>query len=186
MARTRFSGPVRSTGGFEVGAGATNTPVIDNNGCLYQQGAKVTISAAQINNFEPAVVTISVTNAEIKALNTTPKVLVVAPGAGKFIEFLAAVLFHDYGTNALTGNHDMTIGLDAGTVAVAAVIGFADFPLKVADHVYAVKSAVGFNGAGSAVLNKNLALKAAGDFAGNAAADTVWKIKVVYRIHDFS
>ena len=183
---THTRGPIVSKKGFRLGTKAANTNVVDEGGSLYQQGAKVTVSAAQINNFEPAVVTISVTNAEIKALNATPKVLVVAPGAGKFIEFLAAVLFHDYGTNALTGNHDMTIGLDAGTVAVAAVIGFADFPLKVADHVYAVKSAVGFNGAGSAVLNKNLALKAAGDFAGNAAADTVWKIKVVYRIHDFS
>ena len=144
------------------------------------------VTSAKISEDVVQVATVSLTNAEIKALNATAKELVAAPGAGKVIEFIGATLFHDYGSNALTGNHDMTIGLNDGTVAVAAVIPFADFPLQVADHVYSVKAAVAFNDAAADVLNKNLALTAAGDYAGNAGNDTVWTVNVAYRIHDFS
>lgn len=35
MGRTRFSGPVRSTGGFEIGSGSTNTSVINSSGYVY-------------------------------------------------------------------------------------------------------------------------------------------------------
>ena len=42
MARTRFSGPVRSSDGFEVGTGATNTEVIDENGNIVKTGAVAT------------------------------------------------------------------------------------------------------------------------------------------------
>jgi predicted RecA/RadA family phage recombinase len=138
---------------------------------------------------EPGLIqtaTVEISNAEIKAINATPKELVAAPGANKMIEFLGAVLFHDYGANALTGNHDITIGLDSGSVAVAAVVGYADFPLKTADHVYAVKPALAFNDAAADALNKNLALTAAGDFGGNAGNDTVWTVVVSYRIIDLS
>lgn len=132
------------------------------------------------------VASVSLTNAEIKALNATPKELVAAPGAGKVIEFIAATLFHDYGSEALTGNHVMTIGLDDGTVAVAATIAHGDFAHKAADHVYSVKAAVAFNDTAANTLNKNLALTAAGDYAGNASNDTVWTVNVAYRVHDFS
>lgn len=132
------------------------------------------------------VATVSLTNAEIKALNTAPKELVAAPGAGKLIEFLGATLFHDYGANALTGDHALTIGLDDGTVAVAATIAHGDFAHQVADYVYSVKAAVAFHDAAADVLNKNLALTAAGDYAGNAGNDTVWTVHVAYRIIDFS
>ncbi len=39
MARTRFTGPIRSSNGFEVGTGATNTAVIDENGNIVKSGA---------------------------------------------------------------------------------------------------------------------------------------------------
>lgn len=40
MARTTKSGPIRSTGGFEVGSGATNTPVISSAGEVLNLVAK--------------------------------------------------------------------------------------------------------------------------------------------------
>ena len=132
------------------------------------------------------VATVSVTNTQLKALNTTPKELVAAPGADKMIEFLGATLFHNYGSEVLTGAHALTIGLDDGTVAVAATIAQADFAHQVADYVYSVKAAVAFHDASADVLNKNLALTCAGDYAGNASNDTVWTIHVAYRIIDFS
>jgi hypothetical protein len=144
------------------------------------------VTSASIAEDVIQVAEVTLTNAEIKALNATPKELVAAPGAGKFIEFVGAVLYHDYGSEVLDGNHALTIGLDDGTVAVAATIAHGDFAHKAADHVYAVKSAVAVNDTAANALNKNLALAGAGDYGGNASNDTVWTIKVAYRVHDFS
>ena len=138
---------------------------------------------------EPGLIqtaTVAISNAEIKAINAAPKELVAAPGANKMIEFMGATLFHDYGANALTGDHAITIGLDDGSVAVAATIAHGDFALKTADHIYVVQPALAFNDAAADALNKNLALTAAGDYAGNAGADTVWTVVVSYRIIDLS
>ena len=184
-----INGPLITRKGFQVGPNKRGgVTMIDEDAFLYQKGMKITASAAELNTLAAVakMVTVTLTNAEIKALLAAPKELVAAPGAGKFIEFLAATLFHDYCANVLTGNHDMTIGLNNGTVAVAAVIGFADFPLKAADHVYSVKAALAFNGTAASAVNKNLALAAAGNFAGNAGNDTIWKIKVAYLVHDFN
>jgi hypothetical protein len=186
-----------SGGSFIITLAATGAEVLR----FCASSGKVTLPAGSIpgtgladeavtsDKLAPGVIqmaSISLTNAEIKALNTAAKELVAAPGAGKLIEFLGATLFHNYGSNALTGNHDMTIGLNGGTVAVAAVVPFAGFPLKTADFVYTVNPAIAFSETAANALNKNLALLAAGDFAGNAGADTVWTVNVAYRIHDFS
>ena len=144
------------------------------------------VSSSKIAADVIQVASVSLSNAEIKGLGTTAKELVAAPGEGKLIEFLGATLFHDYGTDILTGENNITIGLNDGTVAVAAVIGHADFPLKGADHVYSVKPSVAFNETAANTLNKNLALKASGNFEGNGIGDTVWTVNVSYRIHDFN
>ncbi len=58
MGRVRYSGPVKSTGGFEIGAaasgftGETNTTAIDSDGYLYQAGTKVTASASELNTLD--------------------------------------------------------------------------------------------------------------------------------------
>lgn len=55
MSRQRSSGPIKSTGGFEIGAAAsgmtaeTNTTIIDSSGNLYQAGTQITATAAEIN-----------------------------------------------------------------------------------------------------------------------------------------
>lgn len=176
-------------------AAITTAKLADDSVTAAKLAADAVVTASMVDNvvtsgkIAPDVIqtaSISLSNAEIKTLNTAAKELVAAPGEGKLIEFIGATLFHDYGAEALTGNHDITVGLNDGTVAVAAVVGFADFPLKTADHVYTVNPAIAFNAAAANVLNKNLAIKAAGDFAGNASNDTVWTVNVAYRIHDFS
>ena len=151
--------------------------------------AKIAPGAVESYTIDENVIqtaTVTVSNAELKALNTTPLELIAAPGADQMIEFLGATLFHDYGSEILTGAHALTIGIDDGAVAVAATIGQADFAHQVADYIYSVKAAVAFHDASADVLNKNLALTCAGDYAGNASNDTVWTIHVAYRIIDFS
>ena len=60
MGRTRFSGPVKSTGGFEIGAAAsgatpeTDTTIIDSSGGLYQAGTKITANATELNYLDGA------------------------------------------------------------------------------------------------------------------------------------
>lgn len=149
----------------------------------------ITLTNAGVTTLDDGLIktaTVEISNAEIKAINATPIELVAAPGANKMIEFMGATLFHDYGSNALTGDHAMTIGLDDGSVAVAATIAHGDFAHKTADHIFVVQPALAFNDAALDVLNKNLALTAAGDYAGNAGADTVWTVVVSYRVIDLS
>jgi len=130
------------------------------------------------------------TNAELKALNTTAKELVVAPGSGKFIEFISAVLHLDYGSEVLTESADnLDIEYDSGTgPAVCTTIECTGFITASADQVMLATALVlaGTTTAAS-TLNKNLVLLSnEGDFAGNASADTILTVKVMYRVHDFS
>ena len=128
-------------------------------------------------------VTVPLTNAQIKAVGTAIP-LVAAPGADKMIDVEKVILFHDYGTNALTGNHALSIGWNGATVKAVADIAHGDFALKTADHVYVAPAAAVTTGVAANVVNKNLAIKAAGNYAGNAGNDTVWKVTVFYRIVD--
>src|SRR3954454_12093238 len=61
-------------------------------------GSKTTYDVTPVIN----VATVTLTNAEIKALRATPKTLVAAPGSGKVLEFLSAQLKLVAGANVLT------------------------------------------------------------------------------------
>ena len=130
--------------------------------------------------------TVRITNAQIKALRASPKELVAAPGAGKFIEFISAFLILDYGSNVLTESTDNmviqyhTSGVDA-TGAIEAT-GFIDASADTMIEV--LPSALAYNAATN-IVNKALELFNTGDgeYAGNAAADTTMIVKITYRIH---
>lgn len=130
---------------------------------------------------------VSLTNAEIKALRATPKTLVAAPGAGKVLEFISAVLFHDYGTNALTESTDnMAVRLHDGSgTIVSQTIEAGGFVDATADTMTNVLPKIDAISAKTACENKALVLHNTGDgeYAGNAAADTVWRAKIAYRVH---
>jgi hypothetical protein len=130
---------------------------------------------------------VALTNAQIKALRATPVALVPAPGAGKWNQFLELILFLDYGSNVLTEtayNLLVRYGDGSGTAAsqVIECTGFIDqaadvatIGLPVLDNI--VTKANGENKA--LVLHNN----GAAEFGGNAAADTLLRAKVAYRVH---
>jgi hypothetical protein len=60
-----------------------------------QQSTKAYI-AAQLAGGSTQSVTVSVSSAEILALFTTPKQIIAAPGAGKYIQVLSAYVFLDF------------------------------------------------------------------------------------------
>jgi len=133
---------------------------------------------------------VTLTNAELKALNTTAKELVAAPGSGKLIEFVSAVLFLDVGSEVLSESADnLDIEYDDGTgPAVCTTIECTGFIDQAVDQIMVAPAIVvaGTNTASSAV-NKNLVLLSNdGDFGGNASADAIMVVKVMYRILDFN
>ena len=131
--------------------------------------------------------TVALTNAEIKALRATPKTLVSAPGSGKFLEFVSAVLFLDYGSNALTETTDnLAIRFTNGSGAIVSqaieATGFIDATADTVTNALPKIDAIVASASGA---NQALVLHNTGDgeYGGNAGADTVISAKVAYRIH---
>ena len=134
---------------------------------------------------------ITLTNAELKAL-TTAKELVAAPGPGRFIEFVSAVLHLEAGSEVLAesgANDNLIIEYDDGSgAAVCTTIESTGFIDQTVDQIMlALATVLAGTTIASTVINKNLALLTDQDaFTGNASNDAVMKIKVTYRIHDFN
>jgi hypothetical protein len=126
-----------------------------------------------------------ISNAEIKNLRANKKDLVVSPGAGYFLEFVSATIFHDYGSDVLTESSDnLIIQYGSGTDASAAIEsgGFTDANADTVVMVTAVDIA---GTATSSLADDELELFNTGsaEIAGNATLDTVWYVKITYRIH---
>ncbi len=129
---------------------------------------------------------VTLTNAEIKSLRASPKTLVAAPGAGKVIEFLNAILILNYGSNALTESTDnLVIQYDNGQDVTAAIemTGFID---QTTDQMAFVNAAGIATATAANCANQALELFNTGDgeFGGNAANDTTMTVKISYRIWD--
>lgn len=110
MGRIRISGPVKSTGGIEVGAAAsgftaeTNTTAIDSSGNLYQAGTQVTATAAELNTI--GGVPASMTTTTTPASGSCAVQLVFADAAGTTMAIPVAGLL--YLSEVATGlTHDL-------------------------------------------------------------------------------
>jgi len=83
MARSRFSGPIRSTAGYEVGSGTTNTVVIDSAGAISAGGGtKITKIMVYTPSLTPSSVAAATTDEQtftVTGLATTDKVIVNGP-----------------------------------------------------------------------------------------------------------
>lgn len=134
--------------------------------------------------------TVTVTNAELKALRATQKTLVAAPGANKSIEFVSALLRLNAGSEALTESADnLSIRYTNGSgVKVSADIeatGFIDQTSNTFTNAIPVKDAIV---AVTGALNQALVMDNDGDgeFAGNASGDATMTVHVIYRVHNWA
>lgn len=142
-----------------------------------------------IINFDPmiAVVTVTLTNAEIKALRAAPKTLVAAPGAGKLLELVSAQLKLVAGANVLTETAaNLAIRYTNGTGAIVSqaveTTGFIDQAANTFTNALPKIDAIV---ATADANNKALVLHntGAGEIAGNAANDATMTINIAYRVH---
>lgn len=124
---------------------------------------------------------ITVTTEELLALNTTPKALVAAPGAGKAIVPVDALMFLDYATTAYDGiaaGEDLAMRYTDGSGNIAAQVETTGFLDASAD---AHRAAV-FSGLITPTANAALVLHMT---SGNiATGDSPLKVQVRYRIVD--
>jgi hypothetical protein len=155
--------------------------------------AKLDDDAVTTDKLDPTTIqyaAVAVTNAQLKALRAAPKTLVAAPGAGFALEFVSALLLLDYGTNVLTEEDDNLAVryTDGSGVIVSQAIEATGFIDQSADTLTNALSKVDVIAAKSGSENKALVLHNTGaeEFGGNAAADTVLRVKVLYRIHQTS
>lgn len=119
-------------------------------------GSSATTVRVRLNGgFYPALdesvlrsVDVTVSSAEMLALNATPKTIVAAPGAGKAIIPVAALLFLDFGTAAYAG---IAAGEDLAFKYTNAA-GTQIFTVEATNFLDAVADALRYADAGSALL----------------------------------
>lgn len=147
-------------------------------------GSGTVFGASPTGNGVTQWVEVSITNAEMLALRAAPKQLVAAPGAGKILEFVQAILLFDY-TAAYTETDDnMAVKYENGSgVKVSEDIettGFVDATADTITTAPAVKDAIT---AKTGCENKALVLHNIGgdEFGGGNAANAV-RVKVAYRV----
>lgn len=124
---------------------------------------------------------VTVSQAELLALNGTPKELVPAPGAGKVHEFVSALMILDYETTAYATNGDLTVANETGT-ALSNTILLANLLAATADKIVQV-GALDTADAGVVLIeDEAIMLNCA---TGNpTAGDSPLRVKVVYRTHE--
>jgi hypothetical protein len=122
-----------------------------------------------------------ITAAEILALNSTPKTLVPAPGAGKAIEFISAVLILDWETIAYATNGNITINNETGT-AYSNTVLLANFLAATADKMVQLMA---LDSADTGiVLLEDEALQLTCATGDPVNGDSPVRYKVMYRVHE--
>jgi len=124
--------------------------------------------------------TIKITSAEALLLNSAPKELVAAPGAGRAIEFVGAVLHLDYGTATYASNGTLTVRTATSNSVLSGVLAAAEFLHSTADKIATMVPAS--TGIG---LDINEAIELYVPSGEIDTGDSTLTAIVAYRIHDF-
>lgn len=180
-------------------AGAGDVEEITVGGDIAQSGSSFTIqnnkittgmiqdsavSSAKLDEGLVRLASVDITNAQMLALRSAPQTLVAAPGAGKVIELIYAVICFDY-TAAYTETDDnLLIRFENGSgAAVSETIETTGFLDATADTIMPVVKATSAAIAKTACENKALVLhNAGGDEFGGGNAGNVVRVRVAYRV----
>lgn len=175
MARaTRFTGIVIRT------KNTTDIPlqILDSNGV---EIARVGNSGYGANRLAE----VAITAAQALTLRATPKLLVAAPGAGLYLEFVSLELFLDYGGTAYTesaANLVVRFTGTTGTIVSQAIeaTGFADATGDTATNGLPKIDAIS---AKAACENQGLYLHNTGAGEWANSGNSPLRAKIIYRIH---
>jgi len=173
-----------------VGDG-TNSPVavtlsgdltITNAGVATVAAAAIT--SAKLNEKTIQYAEVAISSSEILNLRATPKTLVAAPAAGKFLEFISLQLFLDYGSIAYTESSDnLAVKLTDGSgAAVSQAIETTGFIDQTADTMTNALPKIDAIVAAASATAKALVLHNTGD-GEYALGNSVMGAKVAYRVH---
>jgi hypothetical protein len=124
--------------------------------------------------------TIKISSAEALLLNSAPKELVAAPGAGKAIEFVSAVLHLDYGTLDYAANGTLHVQTHTSTSVLSGVLAAAEFMHASADKIATMVPAS--TGIG---LDINEAIELLGIGGEVTTGDSTITVVVGYRVHSY-
>lgn len=144
----------------------------------------VSSGAVSLNEAIPNKVDVSLSATQIKAL-TTPIEMVAAPGAGKAIKFMGAVLKLVAGSEVLTESGD-NLGFkytDASGFQISNTIECTGFIDQAANTYTNAEPATDAIVAATAMENQAVVLDNLGsNFAGNASDDATLEISILYRV----
>lgn len=123
---------------------------------------------------------ISISSAEVLALNASPKLLIPAQGPNKVIEFLSALLILDFATAAYALNGTLQVQTVTGNAVVSDLVLLASFLDAAADRVTVVQAL----SAEVVDLDINEGLELFMPTGETGTGDSPIKVRVSYRVHD--
>lgn|SRR5574341_554601 len=156
------------------------------NQAIARTGLKLISRSGAFDASELKESTTVLTNAQVVALRATPVTVVAAPGAGKFAEFVSALLvFNRTAAYTAGAGDDLAFRFNNTTGTVVATAEATGFLTAAGDAVtFATPSAAPNVTAAGELSNGSIVLHNSGvaEFGAGNAANTV-KVVVTYRVH---
>jgi hypothetical protein len=137
--------------------------------------------SAEIRSLETVL-----TSAQIKILRATPITVVPAPGAGRSLEFVSALLQLNYGSNVFTGPQNLAVKYkDGASAQVSQNVTGTGFIDQAGDMVTSALAKADGIATRAIAENQPLVLHniGAAEITGNAGNDNLLHVKVLYRVH---
>lgn len=174
--------------GFAKGALFIKHDASDGDKALYENigtntsanfNALGDVTGAELAENTIKVASVSLTDTEIKNLNSSPVELVSAPGSSRVIELQSIAMFLNHGGTDYDTNGTLEVRTSTTNTTLSDSVSGSNFLFKSSNAYHKLDSV-------SAQLDVNEAIElfcGSGDPAtGNGTLD----VEVVYRIHDFS
>lgn len=146
-------------------------------------GLKIKDGGFSASNVEQKTIEVTVSRADILAMNGAAVDVVAAPGAGKSLMFHSAVLVTDFDTAAYTGGGDVSIQETFGGSLVSTTVTAANSFGNAGDTIFSM-AALNAAGGYSLPVNTSLAISnATGAFTDPGTAVGVARLQITYSVH---